>query len=405
VQWKKSSPENGFKKELMELAKRLDRLPPYLFVEINQRVAELRAKGEDIISFAIGDPDLPTPSHIIEYMCRAARDPANHHYPETAGLPELRQAIAEWYDRRFAVALDPDKEVLPLIGSKEGIGHIALCFVEPGDLALVPDPGYPPFSLGTILAGGEPHYVPLKEENDFLPDFEAIPAEVADKAKLMWLNYPNNPTGAIASLDFFEKAVHFAQHHNLAVCHDAPYTEVAFDDYKPPSFLQAHGANKIGVEFHSLSKTYHMTGWRIGMVVGNAAMIDALYRVKSNLDSGIPQAIQHAAVEALRGSQEHIPKRNSLLQRRRDKLLKVLNEIGLEARTPKATFYIWAKVPQGYTSMDITRRLLDEAGIAVTPGTGYGKEGEGYIRFSLTISDDRLEEAINRLSSWHRRRR
>ena len=387
----------------MELAKRLNKLPPYLFVEINQRIAELKARGEDIISFAIGDPDLPTPPHIIEHMCQAAHDPTNHRYPETAGLPELRQAIAEWYERRFGVTLNPAKEVLPLIGSKEGIGHIALCFIEPGGLALVPDPGYPPFSMGTILAGGEPYFMPLKEKNDFLPDFEAIPGEVADRAKVMWLNYPNNPTGATAGIDFFEKAVRFAQQHDLAICHDAPYTEVAFDGYKPPSFMQAAGAKKIGVEFHSLSKTYHMTGWRIGMVVGNVDMVDALFRVKSNLDSGIPQAIQYAAVEALRGSQQHIAEHNAILQQRRDKLLKVLSEIGLKARIPKATFYIWAKIPQGYTSMDFTKKLLDEAGIAVTPGTGYGKEGEGYIRLSLTIADDRLEQGINRLLAWHRR--
>jgi len=387
----------------MKLAKRLSRLPPYLFVEINQRIAELRARGEDVISFAIGDPDLPTPSRIIEYMCRAAHDPANHRYPETAGLPELRQAIAEWYGRRFGVTLDPDKEVLPLIGSKEGIGHMALCFIEPGDLALVPDPGYPPFSMGTILAGGEPHFVPLKEENGFLPDFQAIPNKVANKAKLMWLNYPNNPTGAIADLDFFERAVYFARKHDLAICHDAPYTEVAFDGYRPPSFMQTAGARKIGVEFHSLSKTFNMTGWRIGMVVGNAGMVEALFQVKSNLDSGIPQAIQHAAIDALRGSQEHIAEHNAIFQRRRDKLMKVLDEIGLEVRMPKATFYVWAKVPQGYTSMDFTKKLLDEAGIAVTPGSGYGKEGEGFIRLSFTISDDRLEQGIDRLSSWHRR--
>jgi LL-diaminopimelate aminotransferase len=389
----------------MKLAKRLNRLPPYLFVEITQKIAELRARGEDIISFAIGDPDLPTPSHIIEHMCQAAHDPVNHRYPETAGLAELRQAIAEWYERRFGVTLNPAKEVLPLIGSKEGIGHMALCFIEPGDLALVPDPGYPPYSLGTILAGGEPYFMPLKEENDFLPDFEAIPDKIANKARLMWLNYPNNPTGAIAGPDLFERAAHFARKHNLAICHDAAYSEVAFDGYKPPSFMQIPGAREIGVEFHSLSKTYHMTGWRIGMVVGNANMIRALFQVKSNLDSGIPQAIQYAAVEALRGSQERIAERNAIFQRRRDKLTKVLNEIGLKARIPQATFYVWAKVPSGYTSIDYTRELLDETKIAVTPGIGYGKEGDGYIRFSLTISDDRLEEGVNRLSSWHRRSR
>jgi LL-diaminopimelate aminotransferase len=389
----------------MELAKRFSKLPPYLFVEINQRIAELRAKGKDIVNFGVGDPDLPTPSHIIERLCQAAHDATNHRYPETGGLPELRQAIADWYAGRFGVRLDPAKEVLPLIGSKEGIGHVALCFVEPGDLSLVPDPGYPPFSVGTILAGGEPYFMPLREENNFLPDFGIIPDEVADKAKFMWLNYPNNPTGATAGLDFFEKAVHFAQQHNLAVCHDGPYTEVAFDGYKPPSFMQTPGAKEVGVEFHSLSKSYHMTGWRIGMVVGNADMVNALFKVKSNLDSGIPQAIQYAAVEALRGSQEHIAEHNAILQRRRDKLIKVLNEVGLNARTPRATFYIWAKIPAGYTSVDFTKKLLDEVGIAVTPGTGYGNEGEGYIRFSLTISDDRLEEGVNRLSSWQERSR
>jgi LL-diaminopimelate aminotransferase len=245
--------------------------------------------------------------------------------------------------------------------------------------------------------------MPLKEQNDFLPDFEAIPEEVADKAKLMWLNYPNNPTGATADLGFFERAVHFARQHDLAVCHDAAYTEVAFDGCKPPSFMQVSGAKEIGVEFHSLSKTYHMTGWRVGMVVGNAEIIHALFRVKSNLDSGIPQAIQQAAAQALRGSQDCIAEHNAILQRRRDKLIKVLNEVGLKARVPKAAFYIWAKVPQGYNSIDFTQKLLDETGIAVTPGVGYGNEGEGYIRLSLTVSDDRLEQGVNRLLNWRRR--
>ncbi len=384
----------------MQLAKRIKNLPPYLFVDINRRIAEKRAMGEDIISFAIGDPDIPTPTHIIESLCQAAHDPVNHHYPETNGLPELRKAIAEWYERRFGVILDPDKEVLPLIGSKEGIGHIALCFIEPGDLALIPDPGYPVYSMSTIIAGGEPYFMPLKEENEFLPDFNTIPDEIASKAKLMWLNYPNNPTGATADTDFFKRAVQFSQKHSLAVCHDAPYTEVYFNGYKPPSFLQTPGAKEVGVEFHSLSKTYHMTGWRIGMAVGNANMINALFRIKSNLDSGIPQAIQQSAIEALRGSQDHIIEHNAILQRRRDKLVAVLGKIGIEARTPKATFYIWARVPKGYTSIDFTKKLIDEIGIAVTPGIGYGKEGDGYIRFSLTLTDSRLEEGINRLLAW-----
>jgi LL-diaminopimelate aminotransferase len=388
----------------MRFAKRLNSLPPYLFVEINQKIAEIKSRGEEVISFAMGDPDSPTPSPIIERMRQSAGNPVNHRYPGTAGLPELCQAIAEWYEKRFGVTLNPSDEVLPLIGSKEGIGHMALCLIEPGDLALVPDPSYPPYSLGTVLAGGEPYFMPLKEDNDFLPDFDLIPGEVARRAKIMWLNYPNNPTGAIASPDFFKKAVHFAQRHDLAICHDAPYTEVAFDGYRPPSFMQIPGAKERGVEFHSLSKTYHMTGWRIGMMVGNADMVNALFKVKSNLDSGVPQAIQYAAVEALLGSQEHIAEYNAALQRRRDKLLKVISEIGLRARTPGATFYIWARIPQGYTSVDFAKKLLNEAGIAVTPGIGYGKEGEGYIRFSLTVSDDRLEQGANRLLAWHRRR-
>ncbi len=383
----------------MQLARRLDRLPPYLFVDITRRIAEKRARGEDVISFAIGDPDLSTPVHIIEHMCKAAHNPVNHHYPESIGLPELHLAIAEWYQKRFDITLNPEKEVLPLIGSKEGIGHIALCLINPGDVALVPDPGYPVYSVGTLLVGGEPYFMPLKEENDFLPDFELIPADICNRAKLMWLNYPNNPTGASADIEFFERAVHFAKKYNLAVCHDAPYTEVAFDDYKPPSFMQASGAKEIGVEFHSLSKSYNMTGWRIGMVVGNEKLVEALFRIKSNLDSGIPQAIQEAAIKAFRGPQGSIRQQNAILQRRRDKLADALQQIGLKVRVPRASFYIWAKIPESYTSIDFTRKLLDETNIAVTPGIGYGKEGEGYIRLSMTLADDRLEEGIKRLST------
>jgi LL-diaminopimelate aminotransferase len=389
----------------MKFSHRLDKLPPYLFVDINRKIAEKRARGEDIISFAVGDPDMPTPQHILGRLCQAANDPSNHRYPETAGLPELRQAIARWYQRRFGITLDPSKEVLPLIGSKEGIGHISFCLIDPGDVALVPDPGYPVYSMSTLLAGGEPHLMPLTEDNDFLPNLEAIPKAVTTKARLLWLNYPNNPTGAIAELDFFQKAVHFAGKHNLAICHDAPYTEVAFDGYRPPSFLQVPQAREVGIEFHSLSKTYNMTGWRIGMAVGNAQMIDALFRFKSNLDSGIPQAIQRAAIEALDGSQDCIAEHNSVYQRRRDKLVKALNGIGLRARLPKASFYIWARIPQGYTSVDFTTELLDKAGVAVTPGVGYGSAGEGYIRLSLTLPDDRLEAGISRLLDWHESRR
>jgi LL-diaminopimelate aminotransferase len=386
----------------MQFAKRLDRLPPYLFVDINRRIADLRASGIDIVTFAIGDPDLPTPSHIIERLCSEAHVPANHRYPETLGLPELHEAIADWYKGRFDVDLDPDTEVLPLIGSKEGIAHIALCFVEPGRFVLVPDPGYPVYSMSTIIAGGSPYFVPLAEERDFLPDLNEIPESVASKATMMWLNYPNNPTGAGAPLEFFEKAVQFARKHDIFVCHDAPYTDVYFDGKKPPSFMQASGAKDVGVEFHSLSKTYHMTGWRIGMVVGNKDAVRSLFTVKSNLDSGIPQAIQLAAVEALSGSQAVVSEHNAIFQRRRDKLVKVLAEIGLHARLPEGGFFVWARVPEGYTSVDLTRELLEQVHVAVTPGIGYGAQGENHIRFSITVPDDRLQEGIERLARWHR---
>ena len=385
----------------MRMAKRIDELPPYLFVGISKKIAEKQAKGEDVVNLAVGDPDIPTPRHIIERLCHAAQDPANHRYPESEGLPDFRRAIAEWYEKRFDVTLDPDQEVLPLIGAKEGIGHIALCFIDHGDIALVPDPAYPVFSIGTMFAGGSSYYMPLTEENDFLPDLDRIPQDIARKAKILWLNYPNNPTAAVAELDFFDRVVAFARRHDLAVCHDGPYTEVAFDGYRPPSFMQTPGAKDVGVEFHSLSKSYNMTGWRVGMVVGNARAIDALRRVKSNLDSGIPQAIQHAAIEALRGPQDCIEEHNTLYQRRRDLLLKTLSQMGLKAKPPRASLYIWARIPAGYTSLDFATTLLEEAGVVVIPGTGYGKYGEGYIRISLTVPDDRLEEAVARLSRWH----
>jgi LL-diaminopimelate aminotransferase len=384
----------------MRFARRVGNLPPYLFVEISRKIAEKRAKGERVISFAIGDPDIPTPPHIIDRLCQAARDPRNHRYPETDGLPELRRAIARWYERRFGVTMDPAKEILPLIGSKEGIGHIALCFIDPGDIALVPDPAYPVYSMGTIFCGGTPYYMPLREENGFLPDLEAIPPEVARKAKLLWLSYPNNPTAAVAGLDFFERAVAFARKYGLAICHDGPYTEVAFDGYRPVSFLQVPGAREAGVEFHSFSKTYNMTGWRIGMVVGNAGVVEALMKVKSNLDSGIPQAIQHMAIAALEGPQDCILHHNQVYQRRRDRLVATLNRIGLRAPAPRASLYVWARVPQGFTSTSFATRLLEETGVVVTPGVSYGKAGEGYVRLSLTLPDEDLEEGIARLESW-----
>ncbi|MBI4496473.1 MAG: LL-diaminopimelate aminotransferase, partial [Chloroflexi bacterium] len=369
----------------MRLANRIAQLPPYLFYEISKRIAEKRAKGEDVISLAIGDPDLPTPDHIIDSLVEAAHDPVNHRYPESDSLPELRQAVAEWYQRRFNLAFDPNKEVLPLIGSKEGIGHIALCLIDPGDVALVPDPGYPVYSIGTMFAGGTSHFLPLKEEHDFLPDLDAVPADVAHRAKVLWINYPNNPTGATAELDFYERVVHFAKKYDVAVCHDAPYSEVAYDGYRPASFLEAPGARDVGMEFHSFSKTYNMTGWRIGMAVGNPTLVDALLRVKSNLDSGIPQAIQQMAITAVNGSQENVPLRNDLYQRRRDRIVAVLKPLGFRVRSPKAAFYIWAGLPEGFTSsIEFAARMLDDIAVVVTPGIGYGQYGEGYIRISIT---------------------
>ncbi|MFC2060307.1 LL-diaminopimelate aminotransferase [Chloroflexota bacterium] len=384
----------------MNLSKRVEKLPPYLFVEISKKIAERKARGEDVVSFGIGDPDIPTPTHVIDRLCQAAHDPANHRYPETEGLPELRQAIAGWYKKRFDVSLDADKEVLPLIGSKEGIAHIALCFINPGDIALVTDPGYPVYSVCTILAGGRPYYLPITEENNFLPNLEAIPSYIMRNTKMLWLNYPNNPTAAVADLAFFNKVVQFAQRHDLAVCHDGPYSEVAYDGYQPVSFMQADGAKEIGVEFHSLSKSYNMTGWRIGMVVGNPVIVDALKRVKSNMDSGIPQAIQYAAIEALTGPQDCIQEHNDIYQRRRDLIVDMLRSIGLVVTPPKASLYIWVKVPEGYTSVDFTADLLDKVGVVVTPGIGYGSHGEGYVRLSLTLSDASLVKGLSRLAEW-----
>ncbi len=389
----------------MRMSRRVENLPPYLFVEINKKIAEKKAKGEDVVDFATGDPDIPTPAHIIEQLCQAAKDPANHRYPETQGLPELRQAIAGWYQKRFGVSLDADQEVLPLIGSKEGVAHIAFCFIDYRDIALVPDPSYPVYPVSTMLASGSPYYLPLTEENNFLPDLDAIPAYILRRAKLLWINYPNNPTGAVADLDFFKKVVEFARQHDIAVCHEGPYSEVAFDGYQPVSFMQADGAKEIGVEFHSLSKTYNMTGWRVGMVVGNATMVDALKRLKSNLDSGIPQAIQYAAIEALTGSQDCIQEHNAIYQRRRDLVIDVLNNIGLEAKPPKASLYVWAKIPESYTSVEFATDLLERVGVVVTPGVGYGKQGEGYIRLSLTVPDASLVKGLSRLSSWRNSRR
>jgi len=350
----------------VRISQRIANIPPYPFVEITRKINQKRSEGVDVITFAIGDPDIPTPKHIMDSMHAAADVPANHRYPESDGLPELRQAIADWYQRRFGITLDRDKEVLPLIGSKEGIANIAYCLIDPGDVGLVPDPGYPVYSMGTMFAGGESFFMPLKEENDFLPDFSAIPEDIARRAKVLWLNYPNAPTAGIATIEFFEEAVRFARKYDIAICHDCPYSEVAYDGYKPISFLQAEGARDVGIEFHSLSKSYNMTGWRIGMAVGNATLIDALFRIKSNVDSGINQAVQRMAITALEGPQDCIEEHNAIYQRRRDRLVDALRACGLRVNVPAASLYIWAKIPPGYTSAQFATRLIDEIGVVVT---------------------------------------
>lgn len=385
----------------MQFAERISKLQPYLFVEISRMISEKRAKGEDVITFAIGDPDIPTPDHILQRLWSSAQVPANHRYPESEGLPEFRQAIADWYAKRFNVTLNRDTEVLPLIGAKEGIGHAAFCYIDPGDIALVPDPGYPVYSVATMFAGGESHYLPLTESNEWLPDLAAIPEEIARKSKILWLNYPNNPTGATADPSFYKEVVDFAKRYDVAVLHDAPYSEIAYDGYQPVSFLETPGAMDIGMEFHSLSKTYNMTGWRVGMAVGNASMVNALMRIKSNLDSGIPQAIQEAAIEALNGPQDCIDDHVATYQRRRDRIIPVLQNLGLTVSPPKASLYIWAKVPTGYSSAEFAGLLLEDQNVVVTPGSGYGPSGEGFIRLSLTLSDQDLEKAIARLSEWN----
>ena len=384
----------------MKFASRIEKVPPYLFVEISRKIAAKRAQGIDVISFGIGDPDIPTPNNVIEKLRETALDGPNHRYPETDGLPEFRQAVADWYQRRFGISVHPDKETLPLIGAKEGIGHAALCFIEPGDIALVPDPGYPVYSVGTWFAGGECHWMPLLEENGWMPDLDAIPDDVADKAKVIWLNYPNNPTGAIADAGYFAKVVEFAKAHDIAVMHDASYSEVAFDGYRPISFLETPGAIDVGVEFHSLSKSYNMTGWRLGMAVGNEDIISALMVIKSNLDSGVPNAIQYMGMEAMELSQDAIDERNAIYEHRRDRVVQTLRDIGLDAIPPKASLYVWTRIPKGFTSAEFTALLLDEADIVVTPGNGYGEYGEGYIRLSLTINDEDMEKGLARLSEW-----
>jgi LL-diaminopimelate aminotransferase len=381
----------------IEKAERLKSLPPYLFKEIDRQKAEVQARGVDIIDLGVGDPDIPTPTHIIEALKKAAENPANHQYPSYSGMDRFNGAVAAWYKRRFDVGLDSGNEVVTLIGSKEGIAHIPLAFIDPGDLALVASPGYPVYHIGTQFAGGEAYFMDLLKENDFLPDLEAIPTDVAQKAKMMFINYPNNPTSAVATRAFFESVVAFAEEHNIIVCHDAAYSEMAFDGYRPMSFLEVEGAKSVGIEFHSLSKTYNMTGWRIGFAVGHADVIGALGQIKSNIDSGAFQAIQVAGITALEADQACVKEMNAIYQERRDILTAGLRSAGLSLDKPRATFYLWIEVPPGQTSAKFASLLLTEAGIVTTPGNGFGAAGEGYIRMALTVGRDRMEEAVERI--------
>lgn len=381
----------------MNLAKRIAKLPPYLFAEIDKKIAEKKAQGVDVISLGMGDPVEPTPEPVIDRLCAEAKRPENHRYPSYYGLAEFRQEIARFYQRRFAVELNPETEVLPLIGSKEGIAHVFLSLVDPGESALIPDPGYPVYNTGVILASGTPVFMPLLEENAFNPDFSQLTTDTLTRAKLMFLNYPNNPTTGVARDRLFAEAVELARQHDLAVCHDFAYSEIFFDEYDPPSILQTPGAKEVGVEFHSLSKTYNMTGWRIGWVAGCERVIEALGRVKTNIDSGIFNAIQYAGIQALAGPQDPVAEMRAIYQRRRDLVLDYLEKAGLTAFKPKGTVFVWLKVPEGATSQGFATDVLERAGVVLSPGNAYGPSGEGYVRISLTVKDDRLEEALERI--------
>jgi LL-diaminopimelate aminotransferase len=378
-------------------AQRLGRIPPYLFAEIDRKVQEKKKAGIDVISLGIGDPDLPTPKRIVSVLQEAAADPANHRYPSYFGLGELRDAIAGWYRERFDVGLEPNAEILPTLGSKDGISHVPLALVDPGDLVLAPDPGYTVYATGAIMAGADPYVMPLTLENDWLPDLDAIPTDVAERARLMWLNYPNNPTAAVAGREFLERAVDFCRLHDIVLCHDAPYSEIAFDGYRPLSLFEIPGAREVGLEFHSLSKTFNMTGWRIGWVCGRADLVGLIGQLKTNIDSGIFQAVQWAAIEALNGGEEETRAACEIYARRHRLVADTLNSLGWKIKPPRATFYVWAPVPAGYDSIGFASHVLDQVGVNITPGVGFGAHGEGYFRLSVTAPDARLEEAMTRL--------
>ncbi len=382
-----------------KLADRLATLPPYLFAEIDRLKQEVAAQGVDIISLGIGDPDLPTPDFIIDALYEAAKKPVNHQYPSYVGLLTYRQAVADWYKQRFNVDLDPEKEIVSLIGSKEGIAHFPLAFVNPGDLVLVASPNYPVYPVASGFAGADVQIIPLTDENDFLPDLDAIDNDTWKKAKIFFINYPNNPTAATATAEFYEKLVEKAREFNVIIVQDAAYTEVYYDDNnKPLSIMETPGAKDVAIEFHSLSKTYNMTGWRCGMAVGNPTLVAGLGKIKENVDSGIFQAVQEAGIAALKHGEPHVEGFRKIYKERRDCVIEALHKINISCRVPEASIFVWAKTPEGYSSSDFVSKLLRETGVVVTPGNGFGAPGEGYFRISLTVDTDRLKEAVSRIS-------
>jgi len=383
----------------IKVASRLSRLPPYLFAELDRLKREMQDRGVDVISLGIGDPDLPTPPNIVKACQEAVESPVNHRYPDYQGLDRFREAVSKWYQSRFEVSLNPQTEACALIGSKEGIANFPVAVLDPGDIVLIPDPGYPVYYSGCVFNGGEPYFMPLRKENAFLPDLSRIPAQVARRAKLMWLNYPNNPTAATTDKVFLQHAVQFCLAHEIILAHDFAYSEIAFDNYRAPSVLEVEGARECAIEFHSLSKTYSMTGWRVGFAVGNSQLIAALGAVKTNIDSGVFQAVQEAAIAGLTGSDDSVKRYCAIYQERRDLMVDALRSIGLECELPRATFYIWASVPSNYTSASFAERVLRETGVVITPGSGFGKSGEGYVRFSLTVPSERLREAVKRIKA------
>ena len=381
----------------MKYAERIETLPPYLFASIDESKQALISKGIDVIDLGVGDPDRPTPKHIVDSMASAVADPKNHQYPSYTGLMSFREAAAQWCKDTRGLDFDPKTQVLSLIGSKEGVAHVPFAFVNPGDIVLCPNPGYPVYAIGTKFAGGIPYDMPLLGENNFLPDYEAIPKDVLQKTKMMFLNYPNNPTGAVADKKFFEETVEFAKENDILVIHDNAYSEMVYDDYKAPSFFEVDGAIDVGIELYSMSKTYNMTGWRLAFAVGNKEMIAGFGKVKANIDSGVFDAVQRAGITALTSSQQCVYDMNKVYQERRDVLVKGLASIGLEAKPQKATFYLWCPIPEGTTSMAFAKLLLEEAGIVATPGVGFGSAGEGYVRFALTKEVARINEAVARM--------